>query len=69
MTINEVDKLIARVTVAETEYQKYFNKKLKKYDVDSPADLPDDKKDDFFEEVDAGWDAEKNPMVRNHLRN
>lgn len=59
MTINEVDRLIARVTVAETEYQKYFNKKLKEYDVDSPADLADDKKDDFFEEVDDGWDAEE----------
>ena len=40
-------------------YQKYFNKILKKYGVSSPDELPQDKKDDFFDEVDKGWKADK----------
>ena len=36
-------------------YQKFFNSMLKKYGVKSPAELPADKKDDFFDAVDKGW--------------
>lgn len=39
----------------DTEYQTYFKQQLKKAGYDSPADIPDDKKDDFFKKVDAGW--------------
>lgn len=40
------------------EYREYFNKLLKKWNVSSPAEIADDKKDDFFEEVDKGWTSE-----------
>jgi hypothetical protein len=39
-------------------YQKYFQGKLDQYDVKSPADLSDEEKKKFFDEVDAGWTAE-----------
>jgi len=38
-------------------YKKHFNSMLKKWNVSSPADIPADKKDDFFKAVDAGYTA------------
>ena len=38
-------------------YKKHFNSMLKKWNVSSPADIPADKKDDFFKAVDAGYKA------------
>jgi hypothetical protein len=38
-------------------YKKYFDSMLKKWNVSSPADIPADKKDDFFKAVDAGYEA------------
>lgn len=40
---------------AETDYQKFFKKKLDEYEVKSPAELTDEEKKDFFDEVDKGW--------------
>ena len=40
-------------------YQTFFNGMLKKWGVDSPEDIPEDKKDDFFEAVDKGWESDK----------
>lgn len=42
----------------ETEYQKFFKKKLEKYGVDSPAELSGEDKKKFFDEIDAEWEAE-----------
>lgn len=42
---------------SDTEYQAYFRDQLKKHNYDSPADIPDDKKDDFFKAVDQGYKA------------
>lgn len=41
----------------DTKYQEYFRSMLKKHGYDSPADIPDDKKDEFFKSVDAGYQA------------
>ena len=41
----------------DTKYQEYFRSMLKKHGYDSPADIPDDKKDDFFNAVDKGYKA------------
>lgn len=41
------------------EYTAYFNKILKKYGVKSPDELDDATKKKFFDEVDAGWEADK----------
>lgn len=39
------------------EYKDLFKKKLKEYGVSSPAQIPDDKKDDFFLELDKMWNS------------
>jgi len=41
----------------DTDYETYFRGILKKHGYDSPADIPDDKKDDFFNAVDKGYNA------------
>lgn len=41
------------------KYKAYFNSMLKKYGVNSPAELPADKKKEFFNAVDKGWKAVK----------
>jgi len=48
-----------RNKVLAEDYEEYFEDKLDEYDVDSPADIPEDKKDDFFEDVDEGYESEE----------
>ena len=43
----------------QTEYQKFFAKKLEKFGVKSPAELSDEDKTKFFDEIDAEWEGEK----------
>lgn len=43
----------------QKSYQDYFTTKLKKYDVESPADLTPEQKSDFFEEIAKDWTAGK----------
>ena len=45
------------------EYQAFFDKALKKFGVDSPEDIPKDKKDDFFDYVDANWEGDNESDV------
>jgi len=42
----------------QKKYRAFFEKKLKKYKVDSPSELSDEQKKKFFDEVDKDWDAE-----------
>merc|ERR1712000_653674 len=42
---------------ADTEYEKFFMKALKKFGVDEPDKLPDDKKKEFYDYVDKNWEA------------
>lgn len=55
----------------ETEYQKFFNTMLKKYNVNSPNELEGEKKKEFFDAVDKGWkgDKEKVEEVTNAINN
>ena len=56
---------------SKEEYQKFFNKKLKKYGVDSPEDLSDEEKKKFFNEVDKEWkgDNEKaEELVKEYIK-
>ena len=39
------------------EYMNYIKKKLKKYKVDAPDQIPNKKKHKFFKEVDKGWES------------
>ena len=48
--INEAEK-----SKEQQEYQDFFDKKLKKFGVDSPAKLSDDEKKKFFDEVEKEW--------------
>jgi hypothetical protein len=43
----------------ETEYQKFFNKKLKKFGVKSQKELEGDQKKKFYDEVDKEWKAKE----------
>ena len=40
------------------EYQKFFNDKLKKFDVKSVSELDDEDKKKFFNEIDKEWEGE-----------
>jgi hypothetical protein len=40
---------------SQEEYKKFFDKKLKKYGVKSPAELDDEKKKKFFDEIEKEW--------------
>jgi hypothetical protein len=40
------------------EYMRFFKKKLEKYKVESPAELDKSKRKKFYDEVDAGWEAD-----------
>lgn len=39
-------------------YQKFFNDTLKKYGVKSPSELKGDDEKKFYDEIDAGWEAD-----------
>ena len=41
----------------DTEYEKFFMKCLKKFGVESPEELDDDKKKEFFDYIDKNWKA------------
>ena len=56
----ECKKNVNEETVKEeTEYQKFFAKKLEKFGVSSPAELSVEDKKKFFDEIDAEWEGEK----------
>ena len=45
----------------KTEYQKFFQSALKKFGVQSPAELDGDKKKEFFNYVDKNYNSEDEP--------
>jgi hypothetical protein len=49
------------------DYKAYFKTMLKKYGYDSPADIPADKKKEFFNAVDKGWKGEKVSEIANDI--
>ena len=54
-------KLFKELVLGEgtkAEYQKFFNDKLKKFGVKSPAELSGDDKKKFFDEIDKEWKGE-----------
>ena len=42
----------------KAEYQAFFNKKLKKFGVKSPAELSDADKKKFYNEIDKEWEGD-----------
>jgi len=55
----KITKVKLRKLIKETkeEYQDFFKKALKKFDVKSPADLDDKKKKEFFDYIDSNWNS------------
>jgi mannitol-specific phosphotransferase system IIBC component len=49
----------AKKSELQKSYQDYFQAKLSKFGVESPADLDEEKKKEFFNEISADWDAGK----------
>lgn len=45
--------------MADTPYQKFFKAELAKAGYKSPKDIPQDKKDDFFDMIDRKYKGEK----------
>ena len=41
------------------DYKAYFQSMLKKHGYNSPADIPADKKKEFFNAIDKGWKGKK----------
>jgi len=62
---DDVDDSIAKISKEESDkqkkYQAFFNKALKKFGVKSPAELEGDKKKEFFDYVDANYEADDEP--------
>ena len=60
---------VRKVLIGEAEgdkkaYQKFFDKALKKFGIDSPADLKDDKeKKKFYDYIDKNWKADHEEEV------
>jgi len=50
-------------------YQKFFNSILTKFGVKSPAELDDDKKKDFYDAIDKGWDGDNEKPEKNEKMN
>jgi len=52
----------------KTEYQEYFDDKMKSRGINSPDELEGEEKKKFFEEVDSGWKGRKESRkLRNHI--
>ena len=59
-----LDSVEDRVTVAkqeglQKEYQQFFMDKLKNWGANSPQDLNDNQKEEFFDQVEREWTGEK----------
>lgn len=55
--ISEEAKLQEK-TNAQREYADFFLKILQEFDVTSPSQLDDDKKKEFYDKIDKGWDKD-----------
>ena len=51
----EIGETVSEVAVDKEEYEKFFRAALKKFGVSEPDKLPDEKKKDFYNYVDANW--------------
>lgn len=51
----------------ETEYQKFFRKKLEKYGVMSPSELSDEDKKEFFSEIEKEWTGDEEDNENNDV--
>jgi len=50
---------MAELSQLQQDYRKFFGDLLDKYDVESPADLTDEQKIDFFNNINKNWQSGK----------
>ncbi len=55
---HEINETKTKVQEDKERYQKFFNSALKKFGVNSPAELKGDKKKEFFDYVDKNYEAD-----------
>ena len=55
------EKMVASVKllISEEDYKTFFKSMMKKWNINSPSELSDDKKKEFFDVVDKEWKAKK----------
>lgn len=58
---NKFKKIHEARKVGGPDYDKFFTGMLKKWKIKSYKDLPKNKQDDFFREVDKKWNSKKEP--------
>lgn len=58
-------KQIREASGGKEAYQKFFNSLLKKFGVSSPSELSGDKKKEFYDALDAGWDGDNEKPEKN----
>ena len=58
-------KQIREASGGKEAYQKFFNSLLKKFGVSSPSELEGDKKKEFYDALDAGWDGDNEKPEKN----
>ena len=56
-----IRKILKEESDKQKKYQAFFAKALKKFGVKSPAELEGDKKKEFFDYVDANYEADDEP--------
>ena len=59
VSFNEESEVSKEESEKQKKYQAFFNKALKKFGVSSPSELEGDKKKEFFDYVDANYEADK----------
>jgi len=53
-----IEEGVSEASAKQKKYQAFFQKALKKFGVKTPAELEGDKKKEFFDYVDAGYEAD-----------
>lgn len=51
---------VSKLSDLQKKYRKFFRGTMKEYDVESPAELKEDEKPEFFTNIKKGWRKEKN---------
>jgi len=64
---NVVKEKVDEMSDKQEKYKKFFNAALKKFGVSSPAELKGDKKKEFFDYVDANYNADNESDVNESL--
>ena len=52
-------KTFKEMTAGQEAYRKFFDGKLKKWNIKSPAELDDADKKKFYNEIEKEWDKDK----------